>query len=33
MTRADGQELNMRPTAPDELASDSEVRVHQKRWL
>jgi len=32
-TRADGQEPDMRHTAPDELATDSEVQIHQGRWL
>jgi hypothetical protein len=32
-TRADGQESDMRHTAPDEPAYDSEVRIHQGRRL
>jgi hypothetical protein len=30
--RADGQELDLRPAASDELATDNEVRIHQGRW-
>jgi len=30
--RADGQELDLRPTASDERATDREVRIHQGRW-
>ena len=32
-TRADGQEPDTRHTAPDELARDSEVHIHQGCWL
>jgi hypothetical protein len=30
--RADGQELDSRPTASDERATDRKFRIHQGRW-